>query len=642
MAKSPSITIREIDASTYAVTGSDTTLAIIGFATKGPVGEAQLVTSKNEFIEKYGAIPTASPYGHLAAYRAFNYTNKIIYYRVASGDVSAEYVVRNIINAEKAYLEFSPTEPSLYLEAGTYGFSLKLGSAAAEDVEIIISENKSYTLEELATLIGSFFTTETIAATATVVDGKVRISANSESTLEITAPSGSIITLLSEDLFGAVGTLVPPVTPKSHDTTDTILIKAKETGSSTNNITLRKTSMLDPIGKTKTFHTFTVLYNMTQVEEFTNLSLDPDDEENYFLNIITRDEDNGGSKWIDIELERNGETGLVTFPDGEYTLGVGEAAHAEGGIWDDGSYDHKSGIDGVPEGSSSSLFVAALGSDSDIANDELFNFDILITPDNGTTSVQNAAITLAESKQGFIYIADPPFNLSYQEVAGWHNGGGYGRNSALNSSYVTTYWSWLKDYNTQTKEYTWAPPSSFIAELYLKNDRDNFPWSAPAGDRRGKVITSDIEHSPSLAERDVLYGGMNAINPIVEFSSKGIIVYGQKTTYRGNSAINRINVRRMLIYIKKLIKNAVEGVIFEPHTPSSWNTASRLVTNILETVRAQGGIDDYSVNINASTNTQNFIAQGIMKGVIVVVPIGTIERIELDISFLNPGATITE
>ena len=641
MAKSPSITIREIDASSYTVTDSRTILAIVGFASKGPVGEAQLVTSRNEFIEKYGDIPALRPYGNLAAYKAFNYTNKVIYYRVASEDQKAEYVILNANDAQGAYVELSSPETSLYLEAGSYGFSLKLGEDVASDVEITITTEGWYTLQDIVTLINAEFTDNTIDAEAELVGGKLRIAAGTDTTLIVTDPVGASESLLVEEFLGTASDVVPPVDAKLHSETDTILIRSKESGSSTNNISLRKSSSVNPVNKDETLHTFTVLYKGSFVEEFPNLSLDPDSDD-YFLKIINKDEENGGSKWISIELERNGVAGNVLFPDGTYALGSGNIAFAEGKVWEDGEYDYKEGTDGIPEGSSNSLFVTALSSSSDLGNSELFDFDILSTPDNGTTSVQNAAISLAESRQDFIYIADPPFGLSYDEATEWHNGNGYGRNTALNSSYAVAYWSWLKDYNVQADEYTWVPPSVYIGELFLKTDKNNYPWSAPAGDRRGRIITSDIEHSPSLAEREVLYGDMNVINPIVEFPSKGIIVYGQKTTLRANSAVNRINVRRMLIYVKKLIKNSVEGLIFEPHTPESWNRASSMVTNILESLRAQGGIDSYTVNINAATNTQNYIAQGIMRGVITIVPVGTIERIQLDVKFLSPGATISE
>ncbi len=651
MAKSPSIDIREIDASSYTVTNSETMLAIVGFATKGPVGKAQMITSKNEFIEKYGTIPMDSPYGHLAAYRAFNQTNKLVYYRVASGDTGAEHVILNAKAARGAYQEFSSPNPTFWMEAGDYGFSLKVDTTTpAGNVIIGIATDGWYTLEDVKTKLNvaiQLFETGNKDCVVGVVNGKLRVVSDkivSGSEIEITAPAlETTVSLIDSDYLGTVGTMVAYQAAVAAASTDTILIKSKETGSSTNNISVVKTSSVNPVNTSETLHTVQVYYSGNLVEAFSGLSLSPLDP-NYFLDVVSKDPQNGGSKWIEMELERVDPTSttVVLFPNGVYALGSGSDEFDDDDDWEEGDYDYKVGTDGVPTGSSTALFVTALGTNKDLANTEIFDFHILITPDNGSVAVQNAALTLAESRQDFIYVADPPFGLDYNEAVSWHNGGGYGRNTALNSSYASTYWSWAKEFNTQSEEYTWVPPSVYIAELYLATDRNFAPWAAPAGEARGRLITSDIEHSPSFAEREVLYGDMNSINPIVEFAAKGVMVYGQKTTLRANSAVNRVNVRRMLIFVKKLVKKAMEGMVFDPHTPESWFKASSMVTNILDTVKARGGISDYLVSINDATNTQNLIAQGIMRGVITIVPIGTIERIELEIKFLSPGASIGE
>jgi len=86
----------------------------------------------------------------------------------------------------------------------------------------------------------------------------------------------------------------------------------------------------------------------------------------------------------------------------------------------------------------------------------------------------------------------------------------------------------------------------------------------------------------------------------------------------------------------------MEGLVFEPHTPDSWNRATNLISAILEPIRQGGGLEDYQVQIDGNINTEDLISQGIMKGIITVVPVGTIERVELSLKFLNPGASIEE
>ena len=174
----------------------------------------------------------------------------------------------------------------------------------------------------------------------------------------------------------------------------------------------------------------------------------------------------------------------------------------------------------------------------------------------------------------------------------------------------------------------------------LEVDNSYGPWYAPAGDLRGKISAFDYEGSPSLAERDTMYGDLNALNPIVNFASKGLEIFGQKTLLRATSALNRINVRRMVIYAKKLIKRAMDGLVFEPHNADSWARATNLINSILEPIRQGNGLADYRVTIDDTTNTASLIQQSIMAGTIQLVPVGTIEIIELDIQIQAAGTTI--
>jgi len=605
MAKSPSITIKEIDKSSYTVTNSQTVLAIIGYGTKGPTDKPQMITSKNEFIKTFGTIPSESPLGHLAAYRAFNQTNKIIYQRVAD-DTAVE---ATIVLSQPGYQEFStPTSATIFSSSETYTFDIAVNGAGASTITIVADGEK--TLTEIAALIDAELTGATCAVNSST--NLIRVTSDEY--------DGTIsITNLSVD-FGALFTTSIAVAPK-----DTITFTAQETGEAGNEISVKKTSYIDPV-TSNVIHTIEVYYNSAIVETFNNVSLDTN-EDTYFVDVINKSIDNGGSEYISVTANDVNASGAIVLENGEFVLA--------------------GGTNGIPTSldDEDSLFIAALGIDSYLANPELFDFHILITPDIQSQAVQDAAITLANSsqRQDFIYIVDPPIGLTYDQVTDWHNGiGEHGRTSALNNSFTATYWPWLKDYNPKEKEYTWVPGSVFLAETYLTADNNTGPWSAPAGETRGKLISSDIETSPSFAQREVLYGDPNAVNPIVEFNSKGIIVYGQKTTYRGNSAVNRISARRTIIYIKKLIRKAMEGIVFEPHTPASWNKASLAINDILQSVASQGGLSDYFVQIDGDTNTESLIAQGIMSGIVTVIPVGTIERIELGIKFLSPGTIISE
>lgn len=478
-----------------------------------------------------------------------------------------------------------------------------------------------------------------ISATASISNSKIKIisdATGTSSSVEITEGNGAdnehLIALL------AVDTAVDGEAEVLAATTDNILFRAKEKGTQTNNISVVKSSRTSPIDGS-TIHKVEILYREDIVETFDEISLTEEDT-NFFVTKINSDPSNGGSEWIEVEYEDNDDNGVLTFTDGTYTLGSGIDVYTDGDLM--GDYDYKVGTDGIPTSGGAALFTNVMTTSSDLANQEEFDYHILLTPDNGSEATQNAAISLAEYRKDFIYVADPPYGLTYDEVADWHNGsGGYGRNTAMNSSYAATYWPWLKTFNSVSGEYVWCPPSVFIGEKYMEVDRRYGPWYAPAGDTRGKLIASDYETSPSFAQREILYGDLNAINPIVNFPAKGLEIYGQKTLLRANSALNRVNVRRMVIYVKKLIKSAMEGIVFEQHTQDTWTRATNFINSILEPVRQQNGISDYRVIIDNTTNTADVIAQGIMKGIIKLVPVGVVEIIDLKISILSPGATIT-
>jgi len=425
-------------------------------------------------------------------------------------------------------------------------------------------------------------------------------------------------------------------------TTDVVVLSSKEVGSSTKNIAVEKTSALNPVDNT-TSHTIKIYYDGELQETFANVSMTLADE-TYFVNVINDAEK--GSSLISVEAYDNSGDTAITFPNNIYQLGTALDDTSiqyvsTMDINDFDAYDYIVGTDGIPVNGGESLFVEALNSAGDLANKDVYDYHILLTPDNNEEAVQNAALALAEGRKDFVYLVDPPFGLSYDQVRDWHNGiGTYGRSSAVASSYAMVYWPWLKDYDSYAKKYVWVPPSVFLGEKLIEVDTVYKPWAAPAGEARGKLTANDSETSPSFAEREELYGDFNCINPIVDFYSKGLIIYGQKTAAREDVAVNRINVRRMVIYIKKLIKKALDSMLFEPNNTESWQRASSMINSILENVRQGGGIDQFLTVIDATTNTPDIIAQNMMSGIVKIVPTGTIEIIELNINVYKSGSTI--
>lgn len=643
MPRSPQVIIRERDNSSFPATTSETIVAIIGYATKGPIGKAVELAGRNAFESTFGSIPKNAPWGHMAAYKAFQ-QGRVIYYRVANSNAApAEFVINNGSPATSGYQEFTNTSVINFGEYAletVYDFNIDLdGAATPTAIEVTSPSTGDWELNALVTQINQALTTATVAATASLEsDGKVRITSDatgSTSAVDITAVSGANEDLIT--LLGGVDTAVSGADEVLANTTDDILLRAKEKGSDTNKIAVMKSTEYNSV-EARNIITISVWFDGEEVETFEDVSLVPGDDD-FFGTLMNREPENDGSNYIEIQYNDVTEDGgELAFPDGTYTLGSGTTEYTDGDTIAD--YDYRVGSDGAPESGGSGLFVDALGSNSDLANSELFNYHILLTPDNGSQTTQNAAISLAESRKDFFYIADPPFGLTYTEVTDWSNGQGYGRDAALNTSFAATYWPWLKDINPRDNEYLWAPPSVFLGEKLLQVDRNYAPWYAPAGDLRGRLVANDTEASPTLNQRDFIYGRPNCVNPIVNFATKGIVIYGQKTTLRARSALDRVNVRRMAIYASKLIKSSMEGLIFEPHLPDSWARATDFVNRILEPIRRDNGLEDYQVIIDGTTNDADAIANNTMKGIIKLVPVNAIEVIDLTITFLSPGVEI--
>lgn len=646
MAKSPSVTILERDMSSYTVTSSSTVLAVVGYATKGPIGKATMVISKKDFEEKFGTSVENSPYSALAVNKAFRQGNQIIFYRVANDTaVASEMAITNPIPGTAGYglIETGGVDFTGLEEATEYSLGITFDGGGALDINLTTGAGQtSFSINEVeAAIAGIIENKGTISREGT----KLKISTNIVGSVgSVVISDGNLISAANAD--NGVTEILASVegTDAITNTTDNILFKAKEKGSSTNNIAVRKSSKINPLDNS-VVHMIEVLYGKEVKETYTEVSLVPSNDR-FFAKLMNADIDNGGSKLLEVEVQDPESDDLIVFPNNI----EGEAYHFGEGLVEFeigktiGQYDYRVGTDGIPTLPTeiTNLFKDALSTGGDLGNADEFDYHILITPDCNDTIVQQAALDLAQFRKDFIYVVDPPMGLNFEQVADWHNGKGSGRDEALDSSYAATYWPWLKTSNPDNGEYIWCPPSVFIAEKYMEIDRLYGPWYAPAGASRGRVVAADYETSPSFPQRELIYGDFNAINPFVNFSSKGLLIYGQKTLLRKNSALNRVNTRRMVIYIKKLIKKAVDSMLFEPHNPESWKRATAKIVSILEPVKVGNGLDQYKVIIDSSVNTPDVIAQSIMKGTIKIVPTGTIEIIELTLQVNKSGSSLSE
>lgn len=268
----------------------------------------------------------------------------------------------------------------------------------------------------------------------------------------------------------------------------------------------------------------------------------------------------------------------------------------------------------------------------EFSNSESIDINLIAAPDfAGEKSVINKLITLCEAERGDSFaIIDPPQNLTVQQAVEWHNGDGQWANeNALNSSHAALYYPWIQIYNQFTESLQWVPPSVKIVSVYAYSDSVSEVWFAPAGLNRGRLFTTEkVEKQLNASDRDYLYNSMtNSINPIVNFVGDGIVVYGQKTLQRKPSSTDRVNVMRLLLYIKKILATAVKYLLFEPNDELTWILYRQLVEPLVEDIRRRRGLYEFKVICDKTTNTAFDIDNNTMVGEIWLKPTKTTERI---------------
>jgi len=269
-----------------------------------------------------------------------------------------------------------------------------------------------------------------------------------------------------------------------------------------------------------------------------------------------------------------------------------------------------------------------------LSNQDDYQFNLLVTPgliDTAQTSQMTTALNNTQMRGDSIYIMDlVPYASTITAANTQAN--------ARNSSYGAAYWPWLQTIDPDMGDQVWVPASAMIPGVYAFNDNSSEPWFAPAGINRGGLTTViRPERKLSQANRDSLY--QNKVNPIASFPGVGTVVYGQKTLQRQASALDRVNVRRLLIQLKSYIGQVAQTLVFEQNTAATRNNFLSIVNPYLETVVQRQGLYAFKVVMDDSNNTPDVIDRNQMVGAIYLQPTKTAEFIILDFNLLPTGAT---
>ena len=355
----------------------------------------------------------------------------------------------------------------------------------------------------------------------------------------------------------------------------------------------------------------------TIIEKLTNLSLNPEDER-YIDNIVA-------STSINV---------IVTYNK--------DHAPEEGDDISTVEYVIKGGNDGISGLVESDI----IGNVSDglkaFSNPEVIDVNLLCAPGWYQAEVTNAGIQICEARGDAIYIAETPFGLTAQQANAWANGSDEfaADHKAFDSSYGAMYWPWVEVSDPYTRKNIWLPPTGVICAQYAYSDNVGQPWFAPAGLNRGilqGVIA--VEYSATKGERDTIYGNRNIVNPIINYRGQGIVVWGQKTMQRKATSLDRVNVRRLMNYLKKIITASTAYYVFEPNDEYNWNKWIDMVEPKLENIKQLRGVYEYKVKMQPTTSE---IENNVMPGTIYVKPTKAAEYIPLNFMIAPYGASFEE
>ena len=269
-----------------------------------------------------------------------------------------------------------------------------------------------------------------------------------------------------------------------------------------------------------------------------------------------------------------------------------------------------------------------------LSNEDEYDYEILIVPgvtiENGSSAVAQAISTVTNRGDAIAVVDSRDYGSTLNQTitsAGTQD-----------SSYAATYWPWVQVLSNETGKLVWAPASTVIPGVYATNDRIGAEWFAPAGFNRGGVggvIQAERKLSP--ADRDKLYLGK--VNPIATFPGQGPVIFGQKTLQTKATALDRVNVRRLLIELKRTIGNVAEGLLFEQNTAATRNRFLNQVNPYLESIQQRQGLYSYRVVMDDTNNTADVIDRNQMVGQIFIQPTRTAEYIILDFNVTPTGVS---
>ncbi len=608
---SPGIYTREVDFSFYVKQISTSSCGMVGVAERGPINKPVLVTSWEQFINKFGSYIQV---GYLAyAARAFfdNGGSVLFVNRIAH---LTDPTNRNTLTAVKAQAILKDRRvATAMLASGTIGSdriawrAIQPGVAGnAVSLELVVAGNDTpLSVEVLGEAVTVNLATDGAGDPVSTADQVVAAVTG-------TPEAAALVTAETQDT-GVVQAAAAANLSGGMDALDTLKVRAADEGTWGDRLSVQvEDGSLDPTGA----FNLVVRHKGEVVEVFKDLSMD-ETAPNH------------------VEIAVNERSDYITLED----LGTASGLPADRPVI--GVFDLSGGDDGV-----TGLDDADYSGDPSqhtgfYAFDEIDALNLIMVPGVTTAEVIHAGVTYAENRQDLMLLAETPIHLEPLEAVDFRKGQGMYSHGAFNSSYAALYYPWIEINDPVTGKRKLIPPSGAVAGCYARSDKKAHVWYAPAGIDRGRIFNAlSLGYKTSRGERDVLYP--EGVNVIASFPDSGINIWGQKTLQSQPSALDRVNVRRLMMFIEEAIAESSRFVVFEPNNPQTWRALIRLINPFMQDIKDKGGLYDFAVQCDEETNTPAVIDRNELMARVFVKPTKTAEFIELNFVLTATGADFKE
>ena len=672
---SPAVVFLEKDNSAYPPNIDSSIVGIVGYASKGPTNEATLITGQESLLRVFGA-PRESLVGQglEGALEILETTNQIRFVRATPADALEA----------SANIKFGSC-PGVLVSGNSFGVS--------ENLYLTISLTNSYGVTVMdSKQIDILSSTDNVTNNLSQASAMAKVLGNGDSQLDHafvafdtnSAASGYIVgayagddavmtvAAYSDDARTVAADVLVKIDPLSGvptgSVTNTITVSGKDIDTSSLSYFVRSLYDGDGYNLSSDANTGQVLGVSIEVanggglRSFLTVNNEGIAAETYKVSLLNEPQfietvinlgvDNAVSDYIKAELYASGVSldAVKPLTDSVTQLkNLGDFLDPAITINSDSNHnplfvkliDNTTGLAGGSVGTLTSSGV--IGSSANktgiyALDDDLLNISMAAVPGIFDQRVQNALITLAESSQNFLAVVAPPQGLdNVQEAVDWMNGRGDGRTAAINSSWAAVYWPWVQVFDVFSLKDRWYDPAIFAIRQMALTDAVAETWFAPAGFTRGRLTKPTATELPlNQGDRDALY--VTNINPIVNFAPEGITIFGQKTSQRLTTALDRVNVRRLMIFLRKVLLQTGRQDLFEPNDAFTWELVKDKSEAVLSDIQARRGITDFRVICDETVNTPIRVDRNELWCKILLKPTKTAEWVIFEVNLTSQSA----